>query len=138
MRTRCPSFFLPVFALAAALSALPAWALDFKLSGSQEVPPVDTSADGRGTIDVASDGAVAGTLTTSNMTGTAAHIHHGAAGKNGPVVVHFTKTGDNTWSVVRGARLTPDQLRAYRAGELYVNVHSPAYKDGEVRAQLIP
>jgi hypothetical protein len=128
----------PGLMLVATLSTAPAWALDFKLSGAQEVPPVNTSAEGRGSIDVASDGAVTGTLTTSNMSGTAAHIHHGAAGKNGPVVVHFAKTGDGTWSVVAGARLTPDQLRAWRAGELYVNVHSPAYKDGEIRAQLVP
>jgi hypothetical protein len=40
--------------------------------------------------------------------------------------------------VVPNAKLTPEQLKAYQAGELYVNVHSVAHKDGEVRAQIVP
>jgi hypothetical protein len=124
--------------LAAMLAAAPAWAVDLKLSGEQQVPPVNTSATGYGSINVASDGAVTGSVTVTNMTVTAAHIHHGAAGKTGPVLVHMTKTGDNTWTVVPNAKLTPEQLKAYQAGELYVNVHSVAHKDGEVRAQIVP
>lgn len=125
-------------ALTAMLAASPAWAVDLKLSGEQQVPPVNTSATGYGSINVASDGAVTGSVTVTNMTVTAAHIHHGAAGKAGPVLVHMTKTGDNTWTVVPNAKLTPEQLKAYQAGELYVNVHSVAHKDGEVRAQIVP
>jgi hypothetical protein len=34
--------------------------------------------------------------------------------------------------------LTPEQLKSYQAGELYVNVHSAANKGGEIRAQLKP
>ena len=125
-------------AFAACLAAAPAWAVDIKLSGDQEAPAVKTTATGTGTINVATDGAVTGSVTTTGMTGTAAHIHHGAAGKSGPVVVPMTKSGDNTWTVQAGAKLTPDQLKAYQAGELYVNVHSAAHKDGEVRGQIKP
>lgn len=125
-------------AFAACLAATSAWAVDVKLSGDQEAPAVKTTATGTGTINVASDGAVTGSVTTTGMTGTAAHIHHGPPGKSGPVVVPMSKTGDNTWTVQAGAKLTPDQLKAYQAGELYVNVHSAAHKDGEVRGQIKP
>jgi CHRD domain len=37
-----------------------------------------------------------------------------------------------------GAKLSTEQLRSFKAGELYVNVHSEANKGGEIRAQLAP
>ena len=105
------------------------------LSGANEVPPVTTSATGEGTISVADDGAVTGSVTTKGVQGTAAHIHMGAAGKNGPVVVPFTKEGD-TYKAQAGAKLNADQLKAFKAGELYFNVHSAANPNGEIRGQL--
>jgi len=108
------------------------------LSGGQEVPPVTTAATGSGTITVAADKSVSGSVTTSGVAGTAAHIHQAAAGQNGPVILPLTKTADNTWSVPAGAKLTDAQYAAYKAGNLYVNVHSEANKGGEVRGQLKP
>src|SRR4029453_19208161 len=105
------------------------------LSGANEVPPVTTSATGEGTITVADDGAVSGSVTTKGVQGTAAHIHMGAADKNGPVVVPFTKEGD-TYKAAAGAKLNADQLKAFKAGELYFNVHSAANPNGEIRGQL--
>jgi hypothetical protein len=67
-----------------------------------------------------------------------AHIHQAAMGKNGPVIVPLTKSGDGTWSVPAGSKLTADQMKAYQAGDLYVNVHTEANKGGEIRAQLKP
>ena len=121
------------------LAASSALAADIKLAGDQEVPAVKTSASGTGNITVAADGAVSGSVMTTGLNGTAAHIHQGAAGKNGPVVVPLTKSADgNTWSVPAGSKLNADQLKAYQAGELYVNVHTEANKGGEIRAQLKP
>jgi hypothetical protein len=105
------------------------------LSGQNEVPPVTTSASGEGTISIADDGSVSGSVTTKGIQSTAAHIHTGAAGKNGPVIVPFTKEGE-TYKAPAGAKLNADQMKAFQAGELYFNVHSAANPGGEIRGQL--
>lgn len=110
-------------------------ALNVKLSGEQEVPPVSTAGTGSGSFRVAEDGSVSGNVTTKNVPGNAAHIHLGARGKNGPVIVPLIKNGD-TYSVPDGRKLTSAQLQSFKAGNLYVNVHSNQHKGGEVRAQL--
>jgi hypothetical protein len=106
------------------------------LSGSNEVPPVTTSASGTGTVTIGADRSVKANITVTGMTATASHIHEAAAGVNGPVIVPFTKTGDNTFAAADGAKLTEAQYASYKAGNLYVNVHSAANPGGEVRAQL--
>ncbi len=108
------------------------------LNGNQEVPPVTTAATGFGTITVGSDKSVSGSLTTSGVAGVAAHIHDGAPGKNGPVIVPMVKSSDNTWSIPPGSKFTDAQFDAFKAGNTYVNVHSAANKGGEIRGQLKP
>lgn len=129
-------------ALGIALLALgaQAFAADVKveLSGDQEVPKVTTQAKGSGTITVGDDKSVKGSVTTSNIAGTAAHIHEAEAGKNGGVIIPLTKNGDNGWSVPAGAKLTDAQYEAYKKGGLYVNVHTPANPGGEIRGQIKP
>ena len=126
--------------IAALALASSAYAGDVKvtLSGAEEVPAVTTSATGTGTISVKDDGTISGSVTTKGVEGVAAHIHRAAAGKNGPPVVPLTKSGDGVWSVPEGTKLNAEQLAAFKAGELYVNVHSAANKGGEIRGQLKP
>jgi hypothetical protein len=107
------------------------------LTGAEEVPPVSTSASGEGSFKVAKDGSVTGSVTTTGIAGTAAHIHRGAKGQNGPVIVPLTKSGD-TYTAPAGAKLSDADLQAYKNGDLYVNVHSAAHKGGEIRDQLKP
>ncbi len=110
-----------------------------KLTGAEEVPPVTTSASGSGSIKVKDDMSVSGSIKTTGIAGTAAHIHSGAPGQNGAVVITLSKSSDgNTWSVPADAKLTAAQYKEYKAGNLYVNVHSAAHKAGELRGQLKP
>ncbi len=130
---------LGILAAAAALAGCTAMGgVDVRMSGAEEVPPVNTGASGSGSIRVADDGMVSGSFTTQGVAVLAAHIHEGAAGQNGPVVIPLQKTGDNEWAVPPNAKLTAAQLESYKAGRLYVNFHSAQHKGGEIRAQIKP
>jgi hypothetical protein len=107
------------------------------LTGAEEVPPTSTPARATGRFTIAEDGAVSGSVTTTGITSTVAHLHNGAKGTNGPVILPLAKNGE-TYSAAPGAKLTPEQLAAYKAGNVYVNVHSAKYPGGEIRAQLVP
>ena len=129
-------FFGVLFALASASAG--AQVMQVALAGAQEVPPVTTSASASGTIAVAADLAISGSINTTGVEGTMAHIHKAPAGQNGPVVVPMVKTADNVWSIPAGAKLTEAQYQDLKEGNLYINVHSAAHKGGEIRGQLKP
>ena len=107
------------------------------LYGTNEVPSVATSAYGTGTVNISADRRVVATVNALYMTATAAHIHEGAAGANGPVIVPFTKISENSFVAPDNAKLTDAQYASYKAGNLYVNVHSAKYPGGEVRSQIV-
>jgi CHRD domain len=120
-----------------------------KLTGGQEVPPVGGNASGTADITVfltkCASSATSnscpqayGTVTTSGVVGTAAHIHRGKMAQNGPVIVPLIKTGENSWAVPDRTFLSDSDYGAYQDGELYVNVHSASNPNGEVRGQLVP
>jgi hypothetical protein len=117
-----------------------AWAVDVKvnLTGAEETPPVTTSASGTATISIGADKSVSGTIKTTGIDGTVAHIHVGAPGQAGPPIITLNKTADGVWSVPAGSRLTDEQYANFKAGQLYVNVHSADHKSGEIRGQLKP
>ncbi len=130
---------LAAVAVAIGLAAAPAFADDNKLSGGEEVPPVQTSATGDNMIKIGADGMVTGKVMTKGIDGTMAHIHMAAKGANGPVIVPFKKgAAAGEWVPNDGAKLTDDQMKAYKAGDLYFNVHSEAHKGGEIRDQMEP
>lgn len=116
------------------------WGEDIKvvLSGNQEIPPATTTGSGTGIFSVAPDLSVRGSVTVAGMTPTVAHIHEAPAGKSGPIIVPLVQTAPNAWSVPEGAKLTDAQYESYKAGNLYYNVHSAAYKGGEIRGQIKP
>src|ERR1700730_17696804 len=98
-----------------------AMAKDVKLSltGSEETPPVTTSASATGTIKVTKDKSVSGAIKTSGIDATAAHIHVGAPGQSGPPIITLTKGADGTWSVPAGSKLTDEQYASFKSGNLY-------------------
>ena len=112
-------------------------AIKVSLTGAEEVPPLNVPGSGSGSFRVAEDGTVSGSVTTKDVAGTMAHIHRGAKGTNGPVIVPLDKNGE-TYSVPAGRKLTPQQIEDLKAGRLYVNVHTTRNKGGEVRGQLQP
>jgi hypothetical protein len=122
-------------AVIAVCSSMAAMSETVTLTGNSEVPPVTTSATGSANITIGADRSVKASVTAKDMTATASHIHMGAAGSNGPVIVPFTKSGD-AFSAAPDAKLTEEQYTAYKAGNLYVNVHSAKNPGGEIRGQL--
>ncbi|MBI4985699.1 MAG: CHRD domain-containing protein [Rhodocyclales bacterium] len=144
MKTKTASLrsqlFAGIAAAGIALASFSSSAEDIRISlnGDREVPPVKTMASGSGTITINPDMSVSGSIMTSGLAATMAHIHLGAADKNGPVVVTLSKSGEHGWVVPPGTKLTAAQYQAYKAGELYVNVHTAEHKGGEIRGQLTP
>jgi len=107
-----------------------------KLTGAEETPAVDTTAKGSGKITVKDDMTVSGSIKTTGIDGTMAHIHMAEPGKSGPPVITLEKKSADEWVVPEGSKLTADQYKSFKDGNLYVNVHSAAHKGGEIRGQL--
>ncbi len=113
-----------------------------RFSGDQEVPPVSTDATGVGAffINDAKD-SLCVSITAIGLSGTimGAHIHEGAIGTNGGVLVDFTSaiSGNNIQSTITGDALTPELLQMMLDGELYFNIHTAAHPGGEIRGQIL-
>ena len=120
-----------------------------ELSGENQVPPLDVEATGDATVTISDDGqTVSWDVTYSGLTGApaAGHIHVGAEGTNGPVMIPFaevTETGTSgsfaAADYQTGDGLPADWdgvLAAIRDGNAYVNIHTEANPGGEIRGQL--
>jgi CHRD domain-containing protein len=125
---------------------------DAKLTGKDEVPSKDTKASGVAEFTVRAN-SMSYKVTVNNMEKvTAAHIHQGKVGENGPVVVTLFKTDSpsaTTNGVLSQGTITSDKFEGQLAGkrlsdlinminngEAYVNVHTQANPKGEIRGQL--
>ncbi|MCA0455510.1 MAG: CHRD domain-containing protein [Chloroflexi bacterium] len=112
------------------------------LAGTNEVPgPGDEDGTGMAavTLDM-SNGQVCYNLSVQNITlpAAAAHIHRGAAGESGPVVVPFDVVPDasgNAASCVLADAALLQEIASNPAG-FYVNVHTSDFPDGAVRGQV--
>jgi hypothetical protein len=125
---------IPVASHWTSLAAADAY--EVRLSSGQQVPPVRGSTGlGNGGFFVSADRSLEGSIATSGIDGTAAHLHEGAVGRVGPVIVPLEKRGD-VFVVPPHTRLTSGQIASLQAGHVYVSVRSVRYPDGELRAQL--
>lgn len=128
------------------------------LQGQNEVPAVQTLAQGQAILKISGDeSAIEYKLIVANIENvTQAHIHCGAAGVNGPVVAFLygfgpivspdgvLAEGTITSVIPRpdsaacpgGVANLEDLLNKLRSGNAYVNVHTTAYPGGEIRGQV--
>ena len=127
---------------------------DAKLSGKNEVPPKDTTATGTATFNVIGTDSITYTVRVKDMQMvTAAHIHQGNAGENGPVLVTLynnptpsamtngelakgTITATNLEGPLAGKQIT-DLISMIKSGGTYANVHTTANPMGEIRGQIV-
>ncbi len=106
------------------------------LNGAKEVPPVVSVMTGTGTFTLTSNG-LQYSIQLSNTGGLSismAHFHRGAVGVSGPVITPITfngKMATGTWT-----NLTEQDRNDLLNGNVYVNVHTTAHPDGEIRGQV--
>jgi uncharacterized repeat protein (TIGR01451 family) len=121
------------------------------LGADQEVPPTASTATGTAAVtynNVAHTFDVTVTvdgIAPADVTGF--HIHRGAFGTNGPIIVDFapggvpiaplTPTATGFTFTATGLALNPLHEAALLGGVTYVNVHTAANPDGAIRGQLV-
>jgi hypothetical protein len=123
-----------------------------QMSGTEEVPPVDTTATGTAEFNLGTNG-IDYQASVSGISGvTAAHIHSGNVGENGPVIVTLfksdTPSNQTNGVLVKGTitaadlegpmqgKQISDLVSAMSSGGTYVNVHTEANPNGEIRGQI--
>lgn len=111
------------------------------LTGAAEVPSGDPDGSGTATITLNQGlGEVCFWISVSDIAlpATGAHIHVGAAGVAGPVVVPLTAPDASGTSSGCTSGVSAELIKAIRQNpeNYYVNVHSSEYPAGAVRGQL--
>ena len=123
------------------------------LTGGEEVPPVTTDSAGIAILNVTGPESIDYRVNVTGMDKvTAAHIHSGLTGENGEVIVTLfkadTPTGEISGNLANGTitgsslegqmqgTAVSDLVKAMERGETYVNVHTEANPNGEIRGQV--
>jgi hypothetical protein len=138
-----------IYGLANLVFAQGAPTFPYDLSGSKEVPPVQT--DATGVIEITPMGAdsIAYSVNATNIEGvTAGHMHLGKQGENGPIVVTLFNYDSPMNGVSESGTITADKLEGPMAGmqisdlaaagangTIYFNIHTEQNPDGEIRGQ---
>jgi CHRD domain len=121
----------------------------FNLTGSEEVPPVQTDATGLAEISpytIAGD-SISYTVNVTNINdATAGHIHFGNPGENGPIVFTMFQYDPPRDEVLETGTITADKLEGPMSGKqvsdlafagangsLYMNIHTVENPNGEIR-----
>jgi hypothetical protein len=129
--------------------------LTASLTGAEENPAINTGAFGSATITVDTGArTVTYRVEVFNLPSgvTASHIHVGAVGTNGPIIVNFAPpvnasndfgyagtVPESQWLLRpdQGIRSGDDIIQAILGNNTYVNVHSTVNGGGEIRGKLI-
>ena len=118
------------------------------VDGSQEVPPVVTAATGAATVVIsADDSTIWYVVEYSGLSGAlaAAHIHVGASGANGGVILPLVASASPMVGSLTATNFTPsgaittfaEAVAAIKAGGTYANLHTAANPGGEIRGQVV-
>lgn len=109
------------------------------LMGSNEVGPGDPDgmADAEISVSDAFDQVCWEVKNVRNIGDvTAAHIHFGRAGTNGPPVFTLTKSNEGRWQGCKHGREWTENRLQGNPGDFYVNLHTAEYPAGAIRGQL--
>ncbi|MCI0582366.1 MAG: CHRD domain-containing protein [Chloroflexi bacterium] len=118
------------------------------LDGGQEVPPVATAATGEATVVISpDDSTIWYVVEYSGLSGAlaAAHIHTGASGVNGGVILPLAASASPMVGTLTAADFSAsgsittfaEAVAAIKAGETYINLHTAANPGGEIRGQVV-
>ncbi len=109
------------------------------LTGAQEVGPGDPDGSGEAEISISDEfGQVCWDLNNIRNIGpiTAAQIHVGAAGTNGPPVFTLRRANEGGYKgCTDGSEWTQNRIED-NPEMFYVNVHTAEYPNGAIRGQL--
>lgn len=107
------------------------------INSSNTQPKATSSAQGSAVLEYNKTTKVLTySVTFTGLTPTAAHIHKAQPWwETGPVVVPFTNF--STSPITGSATLTQDLEDLLRFGNLYINIHTKEYPQGEIRGQIL-
>jgi hypothetical protein len=107
------------------------------LNGPSEAPPTSSAATGNATLTYNQTTKIFNIVTTyTGLTPTAGHIHKGDPGVAGPVVFPFNPPFTSPINYT-STPLDSIQIADLFAGRYYVNLHTAAFPNGEIRGQLV-
>jgi hypothetical protein len=131
-----------VMTAALVTNAAPADILLFEsiIDGLQETPPNPSPGSGFAELSFDTDTSIL-TITSGSFSGllapsTLAHIHIAPPGVPGPVVFGITHPFATSGPISGSGALTPAQVTALLAGDLYINIHTSFFPGGEIRGVI--
>jgi CHRD domain/Secretion system C-terminal sorting domain len=113
-----------------------------KIDGSQAVPAVTTTALGVGSFMLNNTrDELCVNIAVTGLSGpiTGAHIHDGAMGMSGSILIDLSSgiSGNQITLTITSADLTSMVLSKLILGETYINIHTAANPSGEIRGQIM-
>lgn len=128
-----------LMALAATGLLSPAFAQDMygaELTGAAQVPPVETAATGTAEVTVDAEAmTLSWTVTAEGLSGdpVAAHFHGPASPEEtAPPVIDISENWQEG-----STEITAEQMQMIQDGMTYINLHTEANPDGEIRGQVM-